>query len=132
MSAASQRRRSLGGAGAGAGAGAPPSAAGSSPAPGSAPRGGGYRRRVSVGAAGRDGGGDMTPGAGAVVVVAAERPGLRLMRVVGSQYDATVAVEAWVARAEAKIKVRGGQDRKGFASGGGGGSRVVVRGLVFG
>lgn len=27
------------------------------------------------------------------------------MRVVGSQYDATVGVEAWVAKAEAKVKV---------------------------
>lgn len=34
------------------------------------------------------------------------RPGLRLLRVVGSQYDATVGVEAWVEKAEAKVKVR--------------------------
>lgn len=35
-----------------------------------------------------------------------ERAGLRLMRVVGSQYNATVRVEAWVEKAEAKVKVR--------------------------
>eukprot|EP00752_Nemacystus_decipiens_P008540 g7627.t1 len=51
-------------------------------------------------------GGEVTPGRegpGAPAAVA-ERPGLRLMRIVGSQYDATVAVEAWVAKAEAKVK----------------------------
>lgn len=110
MSAASQRRRSLGGAGAGAGAGGTPSAPGSSPAPGSAARG--YRRRPSIGAPGSGGGGEiMTPGGRAVgaVVAVAERPGLRIMRIVGSQYDATVGVEAWVAKAEAKVKVGGGE-----------------------
>lgn len=40
------------------------------------------------------------------MVAAAERPGLRLMRIVGSQYDATDGVEAMVAKAEAKVKVR--------------------------
>lgn len=105
MSAASQRRRSLGGAG------VPPFAAGSSPAPGSAPRGA-PRRRVSVAGTGGERGGEVTPGragpgSGALVAVAAERPGLRLMRIVGSQYDATVVVEAGVAKAEAKVKVRG-------------------------
>lgn len=45
----------------------------------------------------------MTPGGRGAAV--AERPGLRIMRIVGSQYDATVGVEAWVAKAEEKIKV---------------------------
>lgn len=57
-------------------------------------------------ATGTGGGGD-----GGEVVVAAERPGLRLMRIVGSQYDATVGVEAWVAKAEAKVEVRKTRNR---------------------
>lgn len=67
---------------------------------------------IAAAAGGCEGGGEVTPrragaaAAGAMVAVTAERPGLRLMRIVGSQYDATVAVEAWVAKAEAKVKVR--------------------------
>lgn len=107
MSAASQRRRSLGSAG----AGGTPSASGSSPVPGSSARG--YRRRPSIGTPGSVGvgvgvsGSDVTPGGRGAASAVAERPGLRIMRIVGSQYDATVGVEAWVAKAEAKVKVRG-------------------------
>lgn len=35
-----------------------------------------------------------------------ERPGLRLLRVVGLQYKATARVEEWVEKAEAKVEVR--------------------------
>lgn len=35
-----------------------------------------------------------------------ERPGMRILRVVGAQYKATSRVEEWVEMAEAKVKVR--------------------------
>lgn len=125
MTAASQRRRSVGSAG----AGGTPSASGSSPAPGSSARG--YRRRPSIGTPGSGsvgvGGSDVTPGGRAPAPAVAERPGLRIMRIVGSQYDATVGVEAWVAKAEAKVKVRGEKSVSCEHTG-----RLVKWGSVFG
>lgn len=51
----------------------------------------------------------MAAGGGAAPApVPVERPGLRLLRVVGSQYNATVAMEELVKKAEAKVTVRRG------------------------
>lgn len=51
-------------------------------------------------------GNEGTPGWSSAAGTMVERPGMRLLRVVGAQYNATLSVEGLVAKMEKRVKVR--------------------------